>query len=57
MAKDDDRRDELFTMRLSADERTKLDALAQLRGTKAAELVRDAVNALCDAQNAEHVFR
>lgn len=56
MAKED-RRVELFTLRLSDDERAKLDALATSEGTKAAEVIRTAVNALCDVRGIEHVFR
>ena len=53
----EDRRVEQFTMRISDDERTRLEALAKSANMKAAEVVRVAVNAWCETRSAEAVFR
>jgi predicted DNA-binding protein len=55
--KKDDRRSELFTLRISDDERERLEAVAKEAGTGAAEVIRLAVNAACDVRGVEHVFR
>ena len=57
MARSDDPRNELFTLRLSADERERLEQVAKADDTGAADVIRNAVNALCDVRGLEHVFR
>lgn len=56
MGTKENRRVELFTLRLSADERVRLDELAKSRECGAAAVIRTAVNALCKKRGVPLVF-
>jgi len=50
------RRIEVFTLRISDDERERLEGVAELSGSSAADVMRNAVNATCATLGVAPVF-